>query len=94
LSSVGQSPLGSGISATIAVAADDALADPAPLLAVTDTRIVDPTSEAVSRYVVPVAEAMSVHAAPEASQRRHCLAYVIGVVPLQLPVVVERVSPS
>jgi hypothetical protein len=63
--------------ATAATVAVWMLADavgPAPLVAVTTARSVDPTSAPVGVYVVAVAPARSAQFAPAASQRRHCCA--------------------
>jgi hypothetical protein len=57
--------------ATTLVAADDAVAEPTVLLAVTDARIVDPTSADATRYVAAVAPAIGAHAAPVEAQRCH-----------------------
>ena len=48
-----------------------AVEEPAVLVAVTCTRMVEPTSAALGTYVVAVAAAMSAQAAPEALHRRH-----------------------
>ena len=47
------------------------VAVPAVFVPVTTTRIVEPTSDAVSVYVEAVADGMSAHEAPAALQRRH-----------------------
>ena len=60
-----------GSAATTAVWSDVACALPAPLVAVTRTRIVRPTSAGVSVYVVPVSPGMSAQFEPAASQRCH-----------------------
>ena len=56
---------------TIAVWFDASDAEPAELVAVTSTRIVEPISPALTTYVVPVAPAMLVQFAPAASHCRH-----------------------
>src|SRR3954454_15267182 len=56
--------LATGAAATAVVGADSAEGVPAGFVAVTTTRIILPTSSEVSRYVVAVAPAMSVHAPP------------------------------
>ena len=56
---------------TIGVAADDAEADPATLVAVTTTRMVLPTSLDVSTYVWLRAPEMLAQLPPEASHRCH-----------------------
>ncbi len=56
---------------TTALCADSACAEPAPFEAVTCTRRVKPTSEAVNKCVDVVAPAMLEQFAPEESQRRH-----------------------
>jgi hypothetical protein len=56
---------------TTAVAADDAVAEPAELLAVTDTRIVKPTSPEPSRSLLPVAPPTAAHEPPLELQRCH-----------------------
>jgi hypothetical protein len=63
-------PVGDG-APTTAVGADEAVAEPAELLAATDTRIVDATSADTRRYVVPVAPATGAQEAPAESQRCH-----------------------
>jgi hypothetical protein len=73
--------------ATTAVAAESADVDAVEFVAVTRTRIVDPTSPATSVYVVPVAPAMSAQPAPPVPQRLHWRAYDIGAVPVHVPVV-------
>ena len=60
-----------GAAATRLLAADDAVADPTEFVAVTDTRIVEPTSADERTYVAPVAPAIGVHDAPPESQRCH-----------------------
>jgi hypothetical protein len=59
------------VAVTTAVAADDAVAEPAELLAVTDTRIVKPTSPEPRRSVLPVAPPTAVHEPPLELQRCH-----------------------
>jgi hypothetical protein len=67
------------------VAAEDAVAEPAVLLAVTETRIVTPTSADVSRYVALVAPVIAAQEAPVESHRRHWYVWVSGAVPVQDP---------
>ena len=81
--------LAGGAGAITAVAAEVASVEPAPLVAVTATRIVPPASGAASVYVLAPAPAMSEHALPAESQRRHWYAKLVGE-PLQVPV--EAVS--
>jgi hypothetical protein len=59
------------VAATTAVAADVAVAEPAELLAVTDTRIVEPTSPEPRRSVLPVAPPTAVQEPPLELQRCH-----------------------
>jgi hypothetical protein len=59
------------VAVTTAVAADDAVAEPAELLAVTDTRIVEPTSAEPRRSELPVAPATGVQEPPLELQRCH-----------------------
>ncbi len=61
---------------------------------VTRTRMVEPTSSGVSAYVVVVSPGMSAHAAPVASQRRHCRSNAIVGVPVQVPVAAVSTWPS
>jgi hypothetical protein len=56
---------------TTPVAADEAVAEPAELLAVTETRIVDPTSAAPRRYVALVAPDTEEQPLPPESHRCH-----------------------
>jgi hypothetical protein len=63
--------LGLGAAVTTAVAAEDAVVEPAESLAVTETRIVDPTSNDARRYVVPLAPAIDEQEPPPESQRCH-----------------------
>jgi hypothetical protein len=60
-----------GVAMTTVVAEDDAVAEPAELLAVTERRSVEPTFADATRYVVPVAPAIGAHDAPAESQRCH-----------------------
>ena len=59
------------VAVTTAVAADDAVAEPAELLAVTETRIVELTSAEPRRSVLPVAPATGVQEPPLELQRCH-----------------------
>src|SRR5438034_10378841 len=70
---------------TTAVWADVADVEPAEFVAVTTTRIVEPTSAETSAYVVAVAPPMSAQLAPPESQRRHWYEYALGAVPVQVP---------
>ena len=63
--------VGVGVAVTTAVGADEAVAEPAELLAVTETRIVDPTSAEARRYLVPVALEIGAQETPPESQRCH-----------------------
>jgi hypothetical protein len=56
---------------TTAVAADDAVAEPAELLAVRETRIVDPTSMDPRRKLLPAAPATGTQEAPLELHRCH-----------------------
>ena len=56
---------------TDAVAAEVAVTEPTELLAVTETRIVDPTSADTREYAVPVAPVIGAQSAPPESQRCH-----------------------
>ncbi|HVP03109.1 MAG TPA: hypothetical protein VMT10_11110 [Solirubrobacteraceae bacterium] len=67
----GSAVFAGGAGATSAVCAEVALAEPATLVPVTTTRIVEPTSAGTAVYVDAVAPAMSAHEAPELSHRRH-----------------------
>ena len=62
------------------------------MLAVTVTRIVEPTSAEPRTYVAAVAPGRLAHDDPPPSQRCHWYAYAVGL-PLQEPVVVDRVWP-
>ena len=77
---------GAAAGITVAVATEDALADPPAFDAVTKTRTVEPTSVLVSTYVVPVAPESASQSAPVSSQRCHSYPYDVGE-PLQVPVV-------
>ncbi len=83
-----------GAATTRAEAADVAGVEPAPLVAVTTTRSVPPTSPGTGVYVDAVADGMSAQADPAALQRRHWWAYVIVGVPVQVPVEAAIVEPS
>jgi hypothetical protein len=71
-----------------------AVDDPAELVAVTATRSVEPTSALAATYVCAVAPGRSLQLPPLAPQRRHWNAYVMGCVPLQLPVVALSDRPA
>jgi hypothetical protein len=73
------------LAVTSAVAADEAVVEPAELLAVRETRMVDPTSPKPRRYVLLVAPTTDAQDAPLESQRCHWYPYVMGVVPLHEP---------
>ena len=77
---------------TTAVGTDVEAALPSALVAVTTTRMVEPTSGSVSPYVRSVAPATAVQLAPFSLQRCQAYAYVIGAVPFQLPVEAARIS--
>jgi hypothetical protein len=70
---VGRAELTGGLEAdaTTAVAAEDASTLPEVFEAVTNDRIVDPTSVALSRYVDPASPRISEQLAPPASHRCH-----------------------
>src|SRR5581483_8807638 len=91
--SAGSAVFTGGTPATTALAQVRALAWPAPFDAVTTAYSRLPTSADVSAYDWPVAPATFAHF-QAASQRTHWYAYVIGVVPLQLPFEVVSVCPS
>jgi hypothetical protein len=59
------------VAVTTAVAADVAIAEPAELLAVTNTRIVEPTSAEPRRSVLEVAPETAVQEPPLELQRCH-----------------------
>jgi hypothetical protein len=60
-----------GIPVTTAVCEDRALGEPAGLMAVTATRIVEPVSPEESTWVDAVAPAIATQLAPEALQSYH-----------------------
>src|SRR4051794_4014598 len=60
-----------GFGCTTPVCAVVTLVVPPPLVALTTTRSVAPTSAVVATYVREAAPSMSLHLAPVASQRRH-----------------------
>ena len=68
---VGAPVFDGGAAATVAVADEVALLEPAEFDAVTVTRIVEPTSELLAAYVCAVAPPMSAQLPPLASQWRH-----------------------
>jgi hypothetical protein len=59
------------VAVTAAVAADEAVSEPAELLAVTETLTVDPTSADPRRSVVPVVPESGTQEPPPESQRCH-----------------------
>ena len=77
---------GAAAGITVAVAAEDALADPPAFDAVTKTRTVEPTSSSSRSYVDSSAPESASQSAPVSSQRCHSYPYDVGE-PLQLPVV-------
>jgi hypothetical protein len=85
--------LSGGRAATVPDGADRTVAEPAPFVAVTRTRRRNPTSSAVSGYVLDVAPGTSVQLVPVASQRTHWYAYVAWE-PLHVPGSAVRVCPS
>ena len=85
---------GCGLPVTTAVAGDVASVLPPGPVAVTTTRMVEPTSAATRSYVGPVAPGMSTQAAPVASQRCHWRVRVIGPLPVQVPSSAVSVSSS
>ena len=90
----GRTVLTGAMFAMTTVAADVAFAEPTPFVAVTATRIVEPTSAAPRTYVVPVAPAMSTQLAPAALQRRQTRVKVIVAVPTQVPSFAVSVWPN
>src|SRR5262245_36078959 len=70
-----------------------AIVAPCAFVAVSSSRIVDPTSAACTTYVVPVAPPMSEHDAPDALQRRHFLVTDVGA-PFHDPATAVGVAPS
>ena len=79
---------------TTAVCADVADADPPPFDAVTTARNVDPTSPATTAYDDAVAPAISTHAPPDTSHRRHRYANDIGVDPDHDPLDTDNDCPD
>ena len=79
---------------TVEVSLDSAVATPPEFVALTWTRIVRPTSAVLGMYVDAVAPVMVTQFSPFVSQRRHWYVYVIGSVPVQVPVVAERTLPT
>src|SRR4051812_6469531 len=88
---VGGTELTGGKAAITGVKALVARLVPPAFVAVTPTRIVEVTSSGVSAYVVVVAPAMSTHASPDVSQRRHWYSKPIGVEPVHAPAVAVSV---
>ncbi|HEX8103822.1 MAG TPA: hypothetical protein VF533_14495 [Solirubrobacteraceae bacterium] len=84
---------GAGAAWTTAVAADDALADPAELRAVTTTRNVRPASAPTNPYEADVAPETDEQPAPALSQRRHWYVY-LSFVGVQVPRLAIRVCPT
>src|SRR3954447_4472854 len=79
--------------ATTAVGALVAVADPSALVAVTTTRIRQPTSAPASLYVAAVTP-VSAQAPPAASQRSQRTTWVSGAAPVQMPLPAASVWPS
>ena len=79
---------------TLPVASDCTTLEPAPFVAVTWTRRVEPTSSEVIARVAPVAPGTSEQLAPASLQRRHWYANVIGASPDQEPELAVSVAPS
>ncbi len=78
---------------TRAVGADCAFAEPSPLVAVTSTRSVEPTSPALTTWVWDVSP-IGAQEPPPASHRCHANAYEMVGVPVHEPVVAVSVSPE
>jgi len=83
---------------TTAVGFDAAVREPSAFIAVTRTRIREPTSALVSRYLSPVAPEMIVQlppsgSPPSAPQRTHWNAYEIGLVPVHVPRAALSLTP-
>ncbi len=85
---------GGGGAVTTAVGFDVAEAFPAAFVAVTTTFSVLPTSADATTRDEAVAPAMFVQPVPAVVQRRQRKAYVIGAVPLHVPLVAVRVLPT
>ena len=79
---------------TIALAADSAEDEPAEFVAVTFTRIVEPTSAWTRVYVVPVAPPMLLQFAPPWSHRSHCWANVGAGNPSHVPFAAVSTEPA
>jgi hypothetical protein len=73
---------------------DNAVVDPPLFRAVTLTRILRPTSLAVSLYCLPVAPEMEAKLAPWLLERSHWYANVMGPAPVQVPGFAVKVEPS
>ena len=80
--------------AIVLVALDVLSPDPPTFVAVTTTRSVWPASPFASWYDCDVAPLMSEQFAPLVAHRRQRYAYVIGVVPLHVPVEAFSVQPT
>jgi hypothetical protein len=76
------------------VAFEVAEAEPAAFAAVTRARSREPTSADVGMYELAVAPAMSPHELVADAQRNHWYANVIGVEPVQVPLVTASGWPS
>ena len=77
-----------------AVGTEVAATEPSLLRAVTRERIVLPTSTFFSTYVLSLAPLIAEQLPPFSSQRRHEYAYVIGAVPVHVPLLVVSDLPS
>jgi len=87
---------GGGVAAalTTAVGTDVALRVPSEFLALTTTRSVFPASTAFSVYVLSLAPPMLLQLPPSLSHLRHWYVYVIGSVPVHVPLFAVSVCPS
>ena len=81
-----------GAVAMAGLGVERATAEPPAFVAVTTWRTVAPTSAVTSEYVAPLAPGIAAQA--PAMQRSQLRAYVIGVVPDQVPTVALRVWPT
>src|SRR6476469_9242767 len=79
---------------TAAVGTDVALRVPSEFLALTTIRSVLPTSTAFSVYVLSFAPPMLLQLPPSPSHLLHWYDYVIGSVPVHVPLLAVRVCPS
>ena len=89
-----EQPPAGGAARTTALGTDVALAEPSLFVAVTRIRIVLPTSGRLSTYVLWFAPPIAEQLPPLASQRRQEYVYVIGSVPLHVPLPAVSVCPS